>query len=343
MAAGPTQPPDQATSVVDAVSGMEDSDYDYELHLTRLVNEGTATFGSEVQAAFDATSGDSDEAYALFYALHIHHRRRKEHSELAALIRNSGDRFRGRPTFPHLQSLCYVTERRDDEAFQCASEARDRAPRHAGVLNHYASVALSRAEKTESPDPDLLKHAKEALDTALAATGGVYARHHATYARLHTLREEYAAAEEELDRAVDLEDPGADWPVRIGEYEALRLSNRAAQLRGEQRRTAQKLDEMRESLENRVGAVRSEAFQLLGLLGAVIAFVVSTSTIAAQLESFDTGGRLIVLLSAAILVVYAGFGAAFGRLTWRHLIVHVAVLGLGFAVGAYAIFWWDPA
>jgi hypothetical protein len=342
MAAGPTQPPDQATRAVGEVLGMEDSDHDYELRLTRFVSEGTSTFGREVQAAFNTTSDDTDDAYALFYALHIYHRRRKEHSELAALIRDSGDRFRNRPTFPHLQSLCYVTERREDEAFQCATEAREKAPRHAGVLNHYASVALSRAEKTEPPDADLLKQAKEALDTALAATGGVYARHHATYARLHTLREEYAAAEQELDRAVDLEDPGPDWPVRIGEYEALRLSNRAAQLRGEQRRTAQKLDEMRESLENRVGAVRSEAFQLLGLLGAVIAFVVSTSTIAAQLRSFETSGRLIVLLGGVILVIYAGFGAAFGQPTRRHLGVHLFVLALGFAVGAYAVFWWDP-
>jgi hypothetical protein len=339
----PPTPGPQAAGVVNAVSGVKDSDYDYEVALTTLVRKGDDAFEREVRTAFDATAGDTDDAYALFYALHIYHRRWKEHTELARLVRDSGDRFRMRATFPHLQSLCYVTERRDPEAFQCASEARERAPGHAGVLNHYASVVLSREEKAETPDPDLLKQAKDALDAALAATGGGYARHHATYARLHTLREEYSAAERELDLAVDLEERGDDWAVRIGEYEALRLSNRAAELHGEQRRTVQRLDEIRESLEIRIGAVRSEAFQLLGLLGAVIAFVVSTSTIAAQLESFDTGGRLIVLLSAAILVVYAGFGAAFGRLTWRHLIVHVVVLGLGFAVGAYAIFWWDPA
>jgi hypothetical protein len=347
MAIRRKRPTNQTTEVLNAVKGHQDSDYEYERALTGLVGESRAGFAEEIRDAFEATTGDTDDAYALFYALNIYYRRMKQHTELARLIIDVGNRFATRPTYPHLQSLCYVTTRQEEDAFRCASAALQRAPEHAGVLHSFASVALDRAERMETPDPALLDQAEKALDNAFKATSGAYARFYGTSARLHTLRGEYDAAEKDIDRAVDLEDQGEDWAVRIGEYEGIRQSNRMARSSAatsrEQRRMLEEMRELRQSLEGRVGAVRSEAFQLLGLLGAVIAFVVSTTTIAAQLRSFDTSGRLIVLLSAAILVVYAGFGAAFGQPSRRHLLVHLTVLALGFAVGAYALYGWNPA
>jgi tetratricopeptide (TPR) repeat protein len=331
-----------AARVLASVVSLDDADYEYELALTRVAAGADRDFPTQVREALAGDTG-ADEAYALFYALNIYHRRMKEYSELADLVRQSGDRFRTRATYPHLQSLSYSATGRADQAFQCAAAAKDRAPRHAGILHNYALLVLNREAAKESPDTKMLEQAQAALDAAMAETRGTYARHHATYARLHVLREEYPAAEEAVDRAIDLEEPGVDYSIRIGEYEAIRLSGRISKSSRDISRQVlgalNQISETRRSIEERVGAARTETIQLLGLLAAVIAFIVGTTSIAAQLEDFDTSGRLLVLLTASILVIYSGFGAILDRATWKVGVM----LALGLALGAFSILLWTAA
>ena len=94
-----------------------------------------------------------------------------------------------------------------------------------------------------------------------------------------------------------------------------------------------------ERLGRPLGVARSEAIQLLGLLAAVIAFVVGTTSIAVELDDFDISGRLLVLLTGAILLVFASFGAALDRPGWRH----AGLVALGLLVAAFAVFWWSAA
>jgi tetratricopeptide (TPR) repeat protein len=321
-----------------AVENIDDASYEYERALTRVVTEADDTFEALVRAAFENGKASADQLYALFYALNIYYRRTKQFSSLTRLLTNEGDAYRNRATYPHLRALYCAATRQQEEAFRCANAAREKAPEHAGVLHHYAETIIDREGAKDSPSLEMLKNAEEALDAALAQTGGTYARHYGTQARLYILRGEFDAAEAAADRAIDLEDRASkDFPIRIGEYEAIKLEGRFARgsrlIADQQQQTLEHLEEVRRSVEGS----RSDALQLLGLLAAVIAFVVGTTSIAARLQNFSTSGRLLVLFTGSVLVIYAGFGAVYTRGLWRYLLV----MALGLGIGAYSLFWWQ--
>jgi hypothetical protein len=338
---------------------FDDRKFDFELRLTRLVGTLSPRLIHSFRKILAEQPG-TDLAYAAFYTSHIYFRRMKEQSELSELMATFGDSYRSRPTYPHLKSLSLAADPREVEsAVHCAEAAKEAAPRHAGVLHNYALATIHREEARATPDPERLVAARQALDAALAETHGSYARYHATYATLFLLDGDYARAEEEVNQAIDREEPtNADYALRIGEYQAIKIDikvrqslraitaeqgNAIDEVRSLQQGAMSQLEQIRSAIEGRIGEARAESLQLLGLLAAVVAFVVSASSIAAQLRTFAVSGRLFVMLTAAILVIYAGFGVAFLRPNAVGSIRNVAVLGLGLGIGAFALFGWHVA
>jgi hypothetical protein len=340
-----------------ALQGLtDDRDFSFELRLTHLAETASTDLVESLRQVMKERPG-TDLGYAALYASHIYLRRMKEYSELRELMSTLGDSYRTRPTYPHLKSLSLGFEPGEIEsATHCAEDAKDKAPTHAGVLHNFALMTIQREESRPEPDPLRLKAAQDALDAAIARTHGNYARYHATYARLLMLQEQYARAEEEVDQAIDREEPTkADYAIRIGEYQAIKLDIKVRhsimRLTSEQTSTVDKVQSLQQSMvselervhgeiENRIGQARSEALQLLGLLAAVVAFIVSGSSIAAQLQSFAVSGRLFVTLAAGILVIYAGFSLSFLRPGAKGTMRSVLVLSLGMGIGAFVLFGW---
>ncbi len=334
----------------------DDREFAFELRLTHLAETAPPDLVHGLRRVLVEQPG-TDLAYAALYASHIYLRRMKEYSELRELMATFGDSYRTRATYPHLKSLSLGYDPREtDSAARCAEDAKEKAPRHAGVLHNFALMTIQKEENHVPPDPMRLKAAQEALDAAIAQTHGTYARYHATYARLLILQGEYGRAEEEVDQAIDREEPTkADYAIRIGEYQAVKLdikvrqsimtlaaeqASTVAEVRSLQRSIVTDLEGVRNEIENRIGQARSEALQLLGLLAAVVAFIVSGSSIAAQLRNFAVSGRLFVIVAAGILVIYAGFGLSFLPPGRKGTLRALLALTLGLGIGAFALFGW---
>jgi tetratricopeptide (TPR) repeat protein len=334
----------------------DDREFEFELRLTHLAETASPFLLQSLRRILEEQQG-SDLAFAALYASHIYFRRMKEYTELRELMATFGDSYRTRPTYSHLKSLSLGVDPNEVEsAAHCAKAAKENAPRHPGVLHNFAMMTIQREETRATPDPAKLAEARRALDTAITQTHGAYARYHATYARLLLLEGEYARAEEEVDQAIDREEPTkADYAIRIGEYQAIKLDIKVRQsmkaltfeqastvneLRSLQQTTVSELERIRGEIDGRIGEARADAMQLLGLLAAVVAFVVSASSIAAQLRTFAVSGRLFVTVAGAILVIYAGFSLSFLRPSASGTARSVAVLALGIGIGAFALFGW---
>ena len=95
------------------------------------------------------------------------------------------------------------------------------------------------------------------------------------------------------------------------------------------------------ALQDRLDTTRVESIQLLGLLGAVIAFVVTSSQIATSADSFAQGGRLFTLVGGTIVVIFSAFAFVLQPVGgWR--VLRVAIGGaIGVAICAFALFFWD--
>lgn len=345
----------------------DDREFDFELRLTRLA----AAASTELIDSFRSILIEdfrSNDAYAALYASHIYFRRMKEHTELRDVMARFGDSFRDRPTYPHLSSMMYALDPAElDSAVSCADAAKRNVPRHAGVLHNFAVVTIQREERRATPDHARLETAEAALDTAIAETHGTYGKYHATYARLLALKGEYARAEEQVDAAIDREEPTkTDYAIRIGDYQAIKLDIKVRQslnaVAAEQGKmvdevrllkesTVTELERVRDEIDTRMGEARAEidtkitqaradALQILGLLAAVVAFVVSVSSISAQLQSFAVSGRLFVTVAGAILVIYAGFNLSFLQPEGRGILRSSLVFALGIGIGAFALFGW---
>lgn len=347
-------------AVEDALHGLtDDREFEFELRLTHLVEAAPPDLVQSLRRLLEEQAG-KDIAYAALYASHIYFRRMKEYTELREVMSTFGDSYRTRPTYPHLKSLCLGVDPGEIEsAAHCAEAAKENAPSHPGVLHNFALMTIQREEGRATSDPVKLKAAQDALDAAITQTHGAYARYHATYARLRTLQGEYGRAEEEVDQAIDREEPTkADYSIRIGEYQAIKLdikvrqsirtlasehASTVAEVRSLQQSTVSELDRVRDEIDNRIGQARGDALQLLGLLAAVVAFVVSASSIAAQLRSFAVSGRLFVTVAGGILVIYAGFSLSFLRPGTGGALRSTLVLALGIGIGAFALFGWHVA
>ena len=320
----------------------DESQLAFELRLTDLIEPDPAR-AQELRDVVGNRGEDKDVRYAAFYALNIYLRRYKEFAELRRVLEDYGDEFEDRPTYPHLRALyLQAVPGSGAEALHCATRALEKTPDHAGVLHHYAQLLVEEEEGADAPSEDRLKKAEDALERAIALTEGGYARYFATRGRLLALQGLYASAKQAIDVAIDKEKAGiGDYAIRVGEYQSLKLSIQIRE--GEHRlgKVLQAVSGTQRALQDRLDTTRVESIQLLGLLGAVIAFVVTSSQIATSADSFAQGGRLFTLVGGTIVVIFSAFAFVLQPVGgWR--VLRVAIGGaIGVAICAFALFFWD--
>lgn len=286
--------------------------------------------------------GSSDPGETRFLALYIlllinwrelNFRRYRE------LVDRYDDEFPGDsyPYFLTFRSQYYASRGEDHDdlslALDYARMAMERLPRGPAVLHLYAVTTIKIGELGGNVSAEQFATAESALATAIGIDRELVAQHekprrfamyHATMARLQTLRGRHLEARRELHKAFDLEDP-AD-TGRVSEFFEIRgqilLNQRIEPVRSEVEALSERIEKEAESLKDLstgvADQIRGQAVQLLGLLAAVLAFLFTGTEIARNLD-FDQAAKLMLVVSGAILVVFAGFSLTFygERLTLR--------------------------
>lgn len=331
----------------DALESLPDeSTYPFELKVTSLVTRRPPREVEPELREILQIETNPKVKYAAFYGLSIVLRREKSYRELLDVTSRYAPEFSDQKTLPHLRSLALEDEPASvDESLRCATLAKEGLPDHPGVLNRFATAVFDAESRHDVPDEKSLGDAVRAIDRAIVLTGGEYAKHFATLARIQALRGDYSSALASIAAAIAREDKDvADFALRIGEYQITRLDiifrERFAALRREQEDTEQRLQGIEKSASETIREMRTESVQFLGVLTAVIAFVVTGSQAALTSSTFVEGGRVFLLVASAILVILGTFGIVTYAGGTR-IIRSASVIALGVLGGLLATRGWE--
>lgn len=215
-----------------------------------------------------------------------------------------------------------------EEALIFATEAKERLPNHPLVLHSYAALLVGLEERVDQPDRDHVRDAEHALNKAIGLSKTPHAIFYATKARSLTLLGRYDDARDALDAAIDAEPTNTpQYDRRIAHYHDLRANvsvrEHLAMLSKQQSEALRKLEELDRSAERRltdiatqltarVDEVRLQLIQLLALLAAVIAFIVTGTQFATKLK-FQEAAQLLLFVAGTILMIFASYATVFAQ------------------------------
>ena len=192
------------------------------------------------------------------------------------------------------------------QALDSASKAKNALPDTPGVLNLYTEVVAVIGERGGVDDmEEELEQAMLAIEEAIG-TDPKYAKYYANRARILTLQENYKKANQDIDKAIEIEpfDDHTLW--RVNSYDEIRIKILFQQRSTEINQQADKMKQEQERTRNQLTSMRGETLTLLGLLAAVIAFVVLSVQLVSNLQSTEAG-VLMTFMAGLILVVFGAF------------------------------------
>lgn len=221
------------------------------------------------------------------------------------------------------------------DALDLVREAVTRAPRDPGSKHLLAEIIAALGELSRAGTALLREGEISIREAKRLSARAPYPKYFATHARLLILLGKWSEARRQIAEAIDREpSTGSHYAIRIGDYQDIRaqisFAEKSAELATQQESIRRQQEEGLTQLES----MRGEVVQLLGLLAAVIAFVVAGTNIARGYK-FADAAALIGLLGATIVIVFALFSLNFGR--GKSLRPPVATVGAGFLVAAGVI------
>ena len=229
-----------------------------------------------------------------------------------------------------MRDLSQVSSKGDrQQAVTSAKAAMKSMPHMPGALNLYTEAIAISGERGDVTDEDL-DQAMSAIEKAIDIDPE-YAKYYANRARILALKNRYEESYRDIDKAMEMETSEYDeYLLRISHYESIRAfiqleerSSKIEQMKHEQERAQKQLTSM-----------RGETLTLLGLLAAVIAFVVPSVQLMANLQSTEAG-VLMTFMAGLLLVVFGAFMELIHPDTkWRRK--GLIVVGLGILLVALA-------
>lgn len=257
------------------------------------------------------------------YAVLFRLRREERHGDYADLVRANEHEFGDEPyfyTFKAIVASHGASPASLRSAIEYSREATRVLPNVAGVLHQVAVIIVAYYELVaEQPSDTVIDEAQSYVDRAIALSYGEVGHYFETKAMVLALRGDFTSARSTIAEAVELESRSSrDYMRRISEYNTTRVR---IDLLAERARWLRSQDDFRSELNR----FRSQQFQLLGLLAAVVAFVSSASNIASQTRG-SMGLRLMISMSGAVIVVFASFTFLTTRVSTR------AIIAVGFGL-----------
>ena len=246
-----------------------------------------------------------DQRFNAFFVWQTALWRRYDYKEFRNNVRNYSDLFSGLPMFDHQQAMALLS--RSDrpslqEALRYTRDACRKVPSSPGVLNLLAEVVAEMGER----HPDTVGHRdiSEALDSIGKAIDidRRYGKYYANRARLLALENRYEEAARDIRTAIEIE-PSSDstsYAMRLARYDFIRSRIEDHQ---QQREWLHEHRKVRDDIRR----TRSETLLMLGLLAAVVGFIVTGFDIATDYEP-PAAAALIGVLAGSLLIVFTGFG-----------------------------------
>ena len=295
--------------------------------------------------------GCAELGFHAFYVLLARHRRTLDASRFRSLYDRHAARFADVPMRAVLDSDMALLDPAGPDlvtALRHAERAVERLPGNQALVAHHARVTAEYAWSGGAVPAEDLRAVLRRVNRAIEADPR-RPRFRAVRAQLAALLGEFDSAVRAIDRALDLEDSGQlGYEVRVVEYHRIRAD---IVLRREVRAVRSQLDEatarveeaMREQLDRtareaetrlnaETGRLRSETLGSLGLLAAVIAFIVTTTQVADR-QPVGEALRLLTGVAGMLALVFTAFGAAFGTGRPARLVLP-AVMGTVLLLGA---------
>jgi predicted MarR family transcription regulator len=276
----------------------------------------------------------SDEArlgFAAWYGLIFLHRRRKNYEKVAQLVERDREHFRhiALAKLMDVELIARQPHRHGglDHGFELHAAAHEVLGEHLSLSHFLAGqLHLTRAETTLDPDVRsvALDRALHAFDRAWSLRRD-YGRPLQQKAMVHLLREEYAQALEEIDRAIEVEDSTTiDYSIRLADYQATRLNVLW-------RQQLVRIERAQHHQEMVVADIRNQFVDLIALIGLVIALLSVTVNLS---RSIDPSRAVMLFLAAGgvMLIVFAGFRAMLS--TGRSDALRVRTLGTALGIGS---------
>lgn len=286
---------------------------------------------SELEAILRDSSADTRARFAAFFGILTALWRDRDFTKYARVFEEFEFQVGDHPLLPFLRAEYLMsrgtTRANLESALANARQAVEGAPRFPGILHLFAEVTAELEELRDEPNEDRIREAERHLERAITLTHGQRAKYYATYARLCALRRAYEEAQTHLHEAIAREaSDGSHYMMRVADYQLLRTRIEFS------RQNAVMTERQQASLAS-LDSLRGQVIELVGLLAAVVAFLVSGIQISTSFPPADAA-RLFVVIAGAILAVFAGFSVLFfpARDTRRPLVV--------FAIGLVLMSTW---
>lgn len=212
------------------------------------------------------------------------------------------------------------------QAVESAKAAMKAMPDMLGALNLYAEAMAISGERGDVTGEDL-DLALDAIEKAID-DDPEYAKYYANRARILALKKRYEESYRDINKAIEMETSESDdYQLRITNYEAIRTFTQLEERSSKIEQQANEMKHEQEKAQKQLTSMRGETLTLLGLLAAVIAFVIASVQLMANLHSAEAG-VLMTFMAGLILAVFGAFMELIHPDTkWR--LKGLIVVGLG--------------
>ncbi|MER5479286.1 hypothetical protein ABT026_20300 [Streptomyces sp. NPDC002734] len=295
--------------------------------------------------------GNRKRGFDALYVLLARHRRSLDSDRFRRLYERHAGHFDDVPMRAVLDSDMAMLHPGGPDlpsSVEFAARALDAYPNNQPLVAHHArTLAELGWSGVEVPEADLAQ-ALARVERSIEADPE-RPRFRAVKGQLCALLGRYEEAEAAIQRAMELEDSGLNgYAIRVIEYQRLRADVRLRAETGRirqslhetTRRLEQEMDQrltavaeaIRQREEGELAKLRSESLGTLGLLAAVIAFIVTSVQVADKMPLSDAL-RLLAGIAGVLTLVFTVFAGVYAAVRSWWLAAPVL---LGFALFTYA-------
>ncbi|PSR56638.1 hypothetical protein AHMF7605_25660 [Adhaeribacter arboris] len=290
-----------------SIPGEEDISFPYKIReISRQTNNAQSVF----EAIYSDKSIDIEVRFKAFYSHLVMLWRQKEFFHYRNLVDKFNSDFRQYKLFNTFLAQYYQSKVRTKSnlnlAVEYAQKAVEDLPSSPNVLHLFVELVADFSESGGEAQQQLLLRAEREIDKAIAINNGKYAKYYSTKSRILALLMRFADAKNLIQLAIELEPANSpDYAIRIGEYQGIKTNISYFEY---SKKMEEKQGEALKSLEE----VRNKIIELLGLLSAIIAFIISSVQISKDLE-FENAAKLLIILGGVCITVFSTFSLTFFR------------------------------
>lgn len=267
-----------------------------------------------------------------FYSLLVLLWRNRDYIDYRILVDTFEDTFKQYKLFNTFKSQYYLSQGSTiphlESALEYAKKAKDDLSDLPNVRHLYCYILAELYENSEFVNRKKLLEALREIEKCIILTDGKYLKYSVTKARLLSLLDRFSEAKELIRIAIENEASSSkDYAIRLAEYQETRI-------RVLHQQYSRNFKERQESAIKELEDIKMKVVELLGLLAAVLAFLLASVQIATRME-YNDAARLLTTSGGIIILIFSSFSIIFFRSgkVWRK--ISVILFGLIIIVLSY--------